>query len=202
MVAILLATHNAGKVREIRRLAMGHPWHWHSLDDFADVPPAVEDAETFAENARRKALHYNAATGLPTLADDSGLEVDCLGGAPGVHSARYAGEGASDKDLMRVLLAKLEGVPLEERQARFRCVIAVAWPSGRVETVEGTREGVIAQEPRGDNGFGYDPVFYLPDYHRTMAEIPMGQKNRISHRAEAARKAVTLLHELAEGRKV
>ena len=103
---------------------------------------------------------------------------------------------------MRVLLAKLEGVPVEKRQARFRCVIAVAWPSGRAELVEGTREGVIAQEPRGDNGFGYDPVFYLPDYHRTMAEIPMDEKNRISHRAEAARKAVTLLQELAEGRKV
>ena len=199
---LLLATTNRGKFREYQSLLDGVPFRLTSLDAEGIREEVAEDGSSFEENASLKARTYAALSGLLALADDSGLEVAALNGEPGVHSARYAGEGASDKDLVRVLLSKLEGVPVGERQARFRCVIAVAWPSGRVELVEGTREGVIALEPRGNNGFGYDPVFYLPDYRKTMAEIPLEEKNRISHRAEAARKVVTFLRKLTEGQEV
>ena len=167
--------------------------------DAQDIAEEVEESgATFEENAALKARRYATISGLLTLADDSGLEVDALKGEPGVRSARYAGEGASDRDLVALVLARMKGVPLEKRAARFRCVIAVAWPSGRVELVEGVRQGVIAAEPRGKNGFGYDPVFYLPERGKTMAELTPAEKNRLSHRAEAARKAARLLHSLAE----
>lgn len=187
MPAILLATHNPGKVREIRRLAAGRGWDWHSLDDFPDAPPAVEDADTFAENARRKALHYAAATGLPTLADDSGLEVDCLDGAPGVHSARYAGTPRDDAANNRKLIAALTGVPLARRTARFRCAMAFARPNEVLAETEGAVEGLILDEPRGFSGFGYDPHFLLPDRARTMAELAPDEKNALSHRGQALR---------------
>lgn len=167
--------------------------------DAEDIVEEVEESgTTFEENASLKARHYARISGLLTLADDSGLEVDALNGEPGVRSARYAGEGASDRDLVAVILDRMKGVPQKKRTARFRCVIAVAWPSGRVELVEGVREGVISTEPRGENGFGYDPVFYLPERGKTMAELTPAEKNRLSHRAEAARKASGLLHSLAK----
>jgi XTP/dITP diphosphohydrolase len=187
MVEILLATRNPGKVREIRQLAADQPWRWHSLDDFPDVPEAVEDADTFAENARRKALHYAAATGLPTLADDSGLEVDHLSGAPGVYSARYAGEICDDAANNRKLVAALAGVPLEQRTARFRCAMALARPGEVLAETEGVVEGLILDEPRGSNGFGYDPHFLLPDLGKTTAELPPEEKNALSHRGQALR---------------
>lgn len=187
MPEILLATHNAGKVREIRRLAAGHGWRWHGLDDFPDLPPAVEDGATFAENARRKALHYAAATGLPTLADDSGLEVDCLGGAPGVHSARYAGEPRDDAANNRKLVATLADIAREQRTARFRCAMAFAAPEEVLGETEGAVEGVIVDEARGDNGFGYDPHFLIPSLGKTMAELSPDEKNALSHRGQALR---------------
>jgi XTP/dITP diphosphohydrolase len=187
MLELLLATHNVGKVREIRQLAAGHDCRWHSLDDFPDVPEAVEDADTFAGNARGKALHYAAATGLPTLADDSGLEVDGLGGAPGVLSARYAGRPHDDAANNRKLVVELAGISRERRTARFRCAMALARPDAVLAETQGVVEGVIIHEPRGTNGFGYDPHFLIPSLGKTMAELPAHQKNALSHRGQALR---------------
>ena len=183
---LLIATNNPDKVREyddlLRRLGL----ELCGLADIGLERQVDETGHTFDENARLKAQAYCQASHLLTCADDSGLEVTKLGGAPGVHSARYAGQGASDADRIRKLLAALDGVPWDDRAARFRCVIALAWPDGRLETFEGQCEGVIALEPKGTNGFGFDPVFYLPELNCTMAELPMDVKNRISHRARAA----------------
>lgn len=187
MATILLATGNPGKLRELRELTAGAPLTWRSLADFPDVSEAVEDGATFVENARKKALHYHAATGLPALADDSGLEVDCLAGAPGVHSAYYAGLPRDDARNNQKLVAALAGVPDRERVARFRCVMAfAAGGEVRFETV-GSVEGLIVDLPRGSNGFGYDPHFLLPDRGCTTAELPPADKNAISHRGQALR---------------
>jgi len=195
MTRLLIATHNAGKKAEYAALLQGLELELVTLADLGVKLIVTEDGATFAQNALLKARGYAAATGLLTLADDSGLEVDALGGAPGVYTARYGGEGLSDEARYRLLLENLRGVPDEQRTARFRCVIALAWPpndlvggwpNGRVELAEGTCEGRIAHEPRGEHGFGYDPVFYLPEFGCTMAELPEGVKNRISHRARAA----------------
>ena len=183
---LLVATNNAGKVREYDDLLRGLDLELCRLADIGLEWQVDETGHTFDENARLKAQAYCRASHLLTLADDSGLEVTILGGAPGVHSARYAGQGASDADRIRKLLAALDGVPRDNRAARFRCVIALAWPDGRLETFEGQCEGVIALEPKGTNGFGFDPVFYLPELNCTMAELPMDVKDRISHRARAA----------------
>jgi XTP/dITP diphosphohydrolase len=157
-----------------------------------------ETGGSFAENARLKAVAYARASGLPTLADDSGLEVDALGGEPGIHSARYAGSGASDEKRYRLLLEKLQGVPWEKRTARFRCVIAVVTPEGQIHTAEGACEGIIAFVPKGEHGFGYDPVFYFPEYGMTMAELPLEIKNQVSHRARAMQGAREILEERLE----
>ncbi len=186
MTTLLVATHNKGKLREYRELLRDLPVRLVYLDEVGIHEDVPETGSTFEENAVQKATAYARLSGLPTLADDSGLEVDALGGAPGVHSKRYAGPNASDEDRIRKLLAELDGVPPEQRTARFRCVIAVATPEGEVITAHGTVEGVIAEAPRGHHGFGYDPVFYLPDRGCTMAELPPEEKNRISHRARAA----------------
>lgn len=187
MIEILLATHNAGKVREIRQLTATVGWRWRGLDEFPDVAAAVENADTFAGNARLKALHYSAATGLATLADDSGLEVDCLAGAPGVHSARYAGEPKSDAANNQKLIDALRGVPLEQRSARFRCAMAFVRDGVVLAEADGAVEGLIQDEPRGDNGFGYDPHFLIPARGVTMAELSAEEKNAISHRGHALR---------------
>ena len=155
-----------------------------------------ESGASFQENAVLKARAYAAASGLPSLADDSGLEVDALGGAPGVFSARYAGAGASDQDRRQKLLTALADTPIDRRSARFRCVVAISDPGGRVAVAAGTCEGRIALEPRGTNGFGYDPVFYLPEYGCTMAELRPELKNQISHRARAIQAARPLLDAL------
>lgn len=190
---LLLATHNQGKKRELAALFAGLDVELLTLDDAGITWSVVEDGADYAANALRKARGYAEATGLLTLADDSGLEVDALGGAPGVHTARYGGEGLSDRERYLLLLRQLEDVPDAERTARFRCIIALAWPQGRAELVEGTCEGYITREPRGEQGFGYDPVFYVPEYGCTMAELPAEIKNRISHRARAAAAARTVL---------
>jgi XTP/dITP diphosphohydrolase len=183
---LLVATNNPGKIREYDDLLAGLRLDLCGLAEVGLDTEVKETGQTFAENALLKALAYGRASRLLTLADDSGLEVEALGGAPGVYSARYAGKGASDADRYRKLLAALEGVPWEKRAARFRCVIALAWPDGRIETFEGQCDGVIAFEPQGTNGFGFDPVFYMPEHGCTMAELPTEVKNRVSHRARAA----------------
>ncbi len=195
-IKLLIATNNPGKVKEYEDLLASLPLVLTDLSQEGLDLEIEETGKSFAENARLKALAYAQASGLLTLADDSGLEVDTLGGEPGVRTARYAGEGASDEDRYRLLLSRLEGVPWEERTARFRCVIALAEPEGEVYLTEGTCEGIIAFKPRGEHGFGYDPVFYLPQYSRTMAELAPEEKNRISHRARAAQGAWKILEKI------
>ncbi len=193
MPRLLIATNNAGKVGEFRALLDGYGWELVTPADFGLKLEVEESAETYEENATQKALQYSQASGLVSLADDSGLEVDALGGRPGVNSARYAGPGRTDADRVQKLLEELRDVPDAERTARFRAVIAVADPSGRVETVEGAVEGRIARAPQGENGFGYDPIFLLPERGLTMAELPSNEKNVISHRGVAAANAREVL---------
>ena len=197
MPRLLLATTNQGKAAEYRDLLKGLDLEMVTLDQAGISQEADESFNTFEENARHKAAFYAELGGLLTLADDSGLEVDALGGEPGVRSSRYAGDNATDADRVDFLLTKLKDIPYQERTARFRCVIAVARPGGQIETAEGACDGYIATEPRGHNGFGYDPVFYLPEFGKTIAELPPEIKNRISHRAMAAVKMRRLLQNLA-----
>jgi XTP/dITP diphosphohydrolase len=201
MTKLCIATHNAGKQVEFRELLADWPGEIVFPADLGLALEVEERGDSFAEIAALKAVAYARASGLPCLADDSGLEVDALGGAPGVYTARYAGPGASDADRYNKLLAELGDLPPEQRTARFRCAVALAYPDGAaggrgVDVVEGTCEGVIAFAPRGEHGFGYDPVFYLPEHGRTMAELPAGVKNRISHRARAMQAARGMLDEL------
>jgi len=186
---LLLATNNRGKLREYKSLLRGIPYDIVTpaeLGITADVP---ETGGSFAENARQKAVSLAAASGLLTLADDSGLEVDALGGRPGPLSHRWAGEGASDSDRIDYLLNELRDIPEGNRTGRFRCVIAVTEPDGIVEFFTGECRGNIIAAPRGSRGFGYDPVFYVPELKKTFAELLPKEKNRISHRAMAAAKA-------------
>ena len=194
--ALLVATHNEGKVREIRGLIEGVPLGVRWLSEFADIPEAEETGATFVENAVLKARHYSSLSGLLTLSDDSGLEVEALGGAPGVHSARYGGRDLPYPEKMARLLAELAAANAEDRRARFKCVIALADPStGEVNTFEGVCEGLLAHAPRGSGGFGYDPVF-VPDGHtQTFGELPPEVKQHLSHRARALAKASAFLRE-------
>jgi XTP/dITP diphosphohydrolase len=193
-----MATRNAGKVRELAELLRDLDVRLLSLDDFPELPEIPEEGATFAENALAKAQTVARLTGLPALADDSGLEVEALGGRPGVFSARYAqdrtgGRTPSDEDNWRKLLDELREVSPEKRQARFVCEIALAWPNGRLLTTRGEVSGVIAQEPRGTRGFGYDPVFWVPAYEATVAELDLAVKNRISHRGRALKQLKDIL---------
>ncbi len=190
---LIVATKNPGKVRELRALLAGLPLELISTDGMPDVE---ETGATFAENAELKARAAAAWSGSWALADDSGLEVDALGGRPGVHSNRFAGEGTTEADRNRALLELLAAVPPSERTARYRAAVAVASPDGRVWVTEGACEGIVCDEPRGDQGFGYDPHFFLPDHGRTMAEIDPALKNRISHRARALAATRPLLERL------
>ena len=182
---IVIATKNPGKLREIRAILEGLPFRWLGLDQFSDLPEAVESEETFYDNALIKATHFSRLTGHWALADDSGLEVDALGGAPGVYSSRYAGSGADDQANNDKLLAALAAVEEPQRTARFRCCVVLADGQHPIATAAGTVEGQIALAPRGDNGFGYDPLFFLPEYGKTAAELAPELKNSISHRARA-----------------
>jgi XTP/dITP diphosphohydrolase len=193
---LLVATHNPGKVSEYREILAALPLELTYLDPEGISLEVEETADTFAGNAVLKATTYARLSGLLTWADDSGLEVDALGGEPGVYSARYAGHGANDADRYRKLLDALAGVAWERRTARFRCVVALATPAGDVRTAEGVCEGIIAFGPTGDNGFGYDPVFYFVERGLTMAQLPAEVKNQISHRARAALAAAQILREM------
>ena len=193
---LLLATNNEAKGREYKCLLQALPLELVTLAQEGITTVVSEVGESLEENARLKATALSTESGLVALADDSGLEVDVLGGEPGCLSARYAGEGASDRERIDYLLARLKGVPGEKRSARFRCVIAVAMPEGRVEFCSGECQGFITLEPRGREGFGYDPIFYLPELDRTMAELPLKSKSRVSHRGQAARKLPPVLARL------
>ncbi len=188
---LLIATQNPGKAEEFRSLLAPLEARLRFPVDLDLHLEVSEDGATYVDNARKKALSYARVAGIPTLADDSGLEVDALDGAPGVHSARYAPGG--DGDRVAALLEHLRRVPWERRTARFRCVIVVVTVSGDILSAEGSCEGMIALEPAGQGGFGYDPVFYLPDYGCTMAQLPQEEKNRISHRARAVQRAIPML---------
>lgn len=182
---LLVATTNQGKFVEIAEALKDLPLRILSLRDFPGAPPVVEDGDTFLANARKKAHETARWSGQLTLADDSGIVVDALGGRPGVHSARYAGENATDEDNRRLLLEELSGVPDEKRGAAFVCVLVLAHPDGREMVAEGRIEGRITGEARGSNGFGYDPLFLIPSLGKTTAELPMTEKNALSHRGLA-----------------
>ncbi|MCG6971645.1 MAG: XTP/dITP diphosphatase [Desulfobacterales bacterium] len=182
-IILVIATRNKGKTKEIKDLLKDYPVDIKNLDDFGSIPQIEEDGDTFDENAYIKASFAARILGLPALADDSGLIVEALDGAPGIHSARYAGENASDKEKYLKLLHEMKGKT--NRRAAFECVISVAIPTGAALTYEARCEGIIAEEPAGSNGFGYDPVFFYPPFHKTFAQISRSEKNRISHRGKA-----------------
>ena len=195
---LLLGTNNQAKVRELKSLLADLPVGLTTLAEQGIRVVVNEVGESLEENARLKATLLAAESRLTTLADDSGLEVDALGGEPGRLSARYAGENASDRERVDYLLARLKEVPREKRTARFRCVLALATPDGKVEFCSGECPGLITFTPRGDYGFGYDPVFYLPGLEKTMAELPLARKNQVSHRGQAARQVYRALERLRE----
>jgi XTP/dITP diphosphohydrolase len=183
LLTLVIASGNPGKTAEIRDLLAGFPVNIKSLNDFGPIPPVVEDGQTFEENAYKKASFVSRVLGLPALADDSGLVVEALAGAPGIYSARYAGEDASDKQRCAKLIAEMNGKT--NRRAAFECVISVAVPTGPALTYEACCEGIILEAPSGENGFGYDPVFYYPPLKKTFAELTREQKSRVSHRGKA-----------------
>lgn len=195
-VRILLASSNSGKLREYRELAAGSALEVDLLPEFEKFPPFEESAPTFAENSAGKALHYSRFTDEIVMADDSGLVVLALGGAPGVHSARYAGPNATSAERVAKLLREMEGKTGDERRARFVCVISIARRGRALAVVSDRSEGFIANEPRGANGFGYDPVFYFPDRRHTYAEATPEEKNIASHRGKAFRRLLGLLSPL------
>jgi XTP/dITP diphosphohydrolase len=192
---LLVATRNLGKLKEIRALLAPLQVTVRGLADFPELPEIVEDGLTFAANAEKKAATIARLTGCPTLADDSGLEVAALGGAPGIHSARYAGADADDAANNRKLLAALAELPPRQRAAAFVCVMALCAPDGSCRTFAGRLEGEIIDKARGTEGFGYDPLFVVAGQQRTLAEIPLAEKNRISHRAQALAQVVAVLLE-------
>ncbi|MBK8984597.1 MAG: RdgB/HAM1 family non-canonical purine NTP pyrophosphatase [Chloroflexi bacterium] len=195
---LLVATHNKGKVAEYAEMLADLDVAWLSLDDAGITDDVDETGDTFQANAELKALAYARQSGLLTLADDSGLEVDALGGQPGVYTARYGGPGLNHADRYHLLLHNLQDTPPAERAARFRCVIALAGPEGMIGTAVGVCEGQIANQPAGSGGFGYDPVFFLPECGLTMAQLPSAIKHQISHRGQALQAIAPLLRRTVE----
>ncbi len=191
--AVLVATHNQGKIAEFKDMMQDLALDWLGLAEAGVSFDVEETGKTLEENAILKGSAYATATGLLTLADDSGLEVDALDGQPGVYTGRYGGPGLTQQQRYELLLENLVGVPWEERTARFRCVISLFGPDGLIGTAVGTCEGIIATEPVGTGGFGYDPVFYLPDWGKTMAQLPPSTKHTISHRGQAVAAIAPLL---------
>jgi XTP/dITP diphosphohydrolase len=185
---VIVATRNQGKIREIRGALKGLGLRIYALSDFPDVPEIEEDGKSFIENALKKARFYSKVFGKLTLADDSGLEVDGLKGMPGIYSARYSGERASSRKNNQKLLKEMEGIPFSKRGARFKCIMAMVSPNGKEAMTEGICKGRIGMREKGRRGFGYDPLFILPKYGKTMAELSLKEKNRISHRGKALRK--------------
>ncbi|MBU1695589.1 MAG: XTP/dITP diphosphatase [Proteobacteria bacterium] len=180
---IVLATTNKGKTREIKRLLNGFPIDIKNLADFGPIPEVIEDGETFDDNAYKKASFTAKVLGYPAMADDSGLCVEALDGAPGVHSARYAGKNATDADNVKKMLDNLKGQ--ENRNAAFKCVISIAVPTGAALTYEGECKGILTKKPIGDNGFGYDPLFFYPEFNKTFAQLTIEEKGQVSHRGKA-----------------
>jgi len=196
MPKLLLATNNQAKVREYMSLLQNLPFELVTLAEQGITTRVDEVGESLEENARLKASVLATESQLLSLADDSGLEVDALGGAPGWLSARYAGEGASDNERISYLLEQLKGIHWEKRTARFRAIIAIATPESKIELGSGECLGFITFEPKGEGGFGYDPIFYLPELGKTMAELPLTIKNQVSHRGQAAKQVYQLLERL------
>jgi len=190
---IIIATKNAGKVKDFETLFSPKGFKVKSLLDFPEIEDVEETGVTFAENATLKAEAISSALNKPVIADDSGLAIDALNGEPGVYSARYAGENKDDNANIEKVLQKLNDVPFEKRTARFHCALAIAVPGKRTEIVEGTCEGHILEEKRGENGFGYDPIFFVEKWRCSMAELTKEQKNQISHRANALKKLAPLI---------
>ncbi|KML29045.1 XTP/dITP diphosphatase [Priestia aryabhattai] len=193
MHEIIIATKNAGKVKDFETLFSPKGFKVTSLLDFPEIEDVEETGVTFAENATLKAETISSALNKPVIADDSGLAIDALNGEPGVYSARYAGENKDDNANIEKVLQKLHDVPFEKRTARFHCTLAIAVPGKRTELVEGTCEGRILEEKRGENGFGYDPIFFVEKWNCSMAELSKEQKNQISHRANALEKLAPLI---------
>lgn len=192
-MGLIIATKNPGKVREIRKALKGLGLRIHSLNDFSDVPEIEEDGKSFTENALKKARFYSKYSGKLIIADDSGLEVDALKGLPGIYSARYAGERASNRENNRKLLREMEGVPLSKRGARFKCAMAIVSNEGKEVVAEGSCKGRIGIKEVGKKGFGYDPLFILPQCGKTMAQLSLSEKNRISHRGKALKKLIKII---------
>jgi XTP/dITP diphosphohydrolase len=190
---IVIATHNPGKLREMETLLAPLRFKILSLKDFPEIPPVVEDGATFDENAEKKAKTVADITGLPAVADDSGLMVEALGGRPGVFSSRFAGEKTTDRQKCERLLQEMAGIPEGQRKAAFVCALAIALPKGKVKIVEEKCRGRISFAPRGGYGFGYDPIFFLPECGKTMAELEPEVKNQISHRGRAMNKLKLIL---------
>ena len=182
-IPLVIATGNTGKITEIRELLAGFPIETKSLDDFGPIPEVVEDGETFDENAYKKASFTAKILGIPALADDSGLVVEALDGAPGVLSARYAGENATDEQRVAKLLGEMKGQ--SHRKAAFECVLSIAVPSGPALTYEARCEGLITEQPAGQNGFGYDPIFFYPPLNKTFGQMTIAEKGEVSHRGKA-----------------
>ncbi len=193
---LVLATTNKGKLKEMRELLKDFPVEIKGLDDFGPIPEVIEDGETFDENAYKKASFTARILGYPALADDSGLCVDALDGAPGVYSARYAGEGATDAQNVEKLLRVMDRE--ENRRASFQCLISIAIPTGPALTYEGRCEGVLTREPVGDNGFGYDPLFYFPEFGKTFAQLNMEEKAKVSHRGKALAEVISEMDKIME----
>ena len=196
MPKLLLASSNLGKIREYRLLLGDLEYQIVTLSEQGISKVTTESGNTYEQNAEMKATTYAKLSQLITLADDSGLEVDALHGKPGIHSARFAGKNATDADRVTKLLAMMASIPWDRRTAHFKCVIAIATPKGKLRLCQGKRHGIIAFEAKGENGFGYDPIFYLPELAKTMAELPLELKNQLSHRGQAAQKARNILNQL------
>lgn len=198
MMELLVATRNQGKVREIRKALSGSGLKISSLNDFGNVPAVEEDGKNFAENALKKARFYSKVYGKLTISDDSGLEVDALRGAPGIYSARFAGAKANDRENNRKLLRWMEGIPFSRRGARFKCSVAIVSPEGGETVVEGECRGKIGFKEMGRKGFGYDPLFVFPRLRKTMAQLTVDEKNRISHRGKALKKLKRIIGNFLE----
>jgi XTP/dITP diphosphohydrolase len=196
---LIVATRNKGKIREIREALRGLGLRIYTLSDFPDAPEIEEDGKSFVENALKKARFYSNYFGKLTITDDSGLEVDSLKGLPGIYSARYAGEKATGQENNEKLLREMEGISFSKRGAKFRCVMAMVSPDGREANAEGSCKGTIGFKEKGRKGFGYDPLFILPKYRKTMAELSLEEKNKISHRGKALRKLRKIIETLNKG---
>ena len=193
---IVLATTNQGKTREINELLKGFPVEIKNLNDFGQIPEVIEDGTTFDDNAYKKASFTARVLGYPSMADDSGLCVEALDGAPGVWSARYAGKNATDADNVNKMLDDLKDK--DNRNAAFKCVISIAVPTGAALTYEGECQGVITKEPVGDNGFGYDPLFFYPEFNKTFAQLSIQEKGRVSHRGKALKEIADEMDKIIE----